>query len=37
MFIGAVIIILLIDLIPYVKKAEGDLYDPVKLENSISN
>jgi len=31
-FIGAVIIILLIDLIPYVKKAEGDLYDPVKLE-----
>ncbi len=32
MFIGAVIIILLIDLIPYVKKAEGDLYDPVKLE-----
>lgn len=31
-FIGAVIIILFIDLIPYVKKAEGDLYDPVKLE-----
>lgn len=31
-FIGAVIIILLIDLIPYMKKAEGDLYDPVKLE-----
>jgi len=31
-FIGAVIIILLIDLIPYMKKAEGELYDPVKLE-----
>ncbi len=31
-FIGAVIIILLIDLIPYVKKAEGELYDPIKLE-----
>ena len=31
-FIGAVIIILLIDLIPYVKKAEGKLYDPIKLE-----
>ncbi len=31
-FIGAVIVILLIDLIPYVKKAEGELYDPVKLE-----
>ena len=31
-FIGAVIVILLIDLIPYMKKAEGELYDPVKLE-----
>lgn len=31
-FIGAVIIILLIDLLPYVKKAEGKLYDPIKLE-----
>ena len=32
LFIGLVFIILLVDLIPYVKKAEGDLYDPVKLE-----
>ncbi|MBN2016603.1 MAG: hypothetical protein JW794_00470 [Candidatus Cloacimonetes bacterium] len=31
-FIGLAIIILLVDLVPYVKKAEGELYDPVKLE-----
>jgi len=31
-FIGLIFIILLADLLPYVKKAEGDLYDPVQLE-----
>ena len=31
-FIGIIFIILLADLLPYVKKAEGELYDPVQLE-----
>ncbi|MEA2104581.1 MAG: hypothetical protein U9P79_08085, partial [Candidatus Cloacimonadota bacterium] len=33
-FLAGLIILLLVDLIPYVKKAEGELYDVEKLEQS---